>query len=371
MTTAAVLLELDCAAEARPRRGGWLRLYFGAWGGCAAVYLLISFFNSKEGFLHDLAYTFTSWGVRAVALLPAVWLARRFPLDVPAWPRHLLVHAPMAPLLAAAKGLLVVWISCSWPLIGPIAYSYVLGDLPFNILSYGAVVAGVHAVDYYRRFLERERAAAAYQLRASQLEGQLARAQLDALKMQLHPHFLFNTLNSISALIHEDPEAADVMVSRLSDFLRLVLENAGAQEVPLKDEVRFLDRYLDIQRTRFRERLRAEVSCDPETLDARVPNLLLQPLVENAIRHAVEPRAGGGAVRVRAVRAGSRLALEVRDDGPGLSCTRANGTGVGLANTRARLQRLYGADHDIHLENDPAGGLVLSISLPFRADGEP
>jgi LytS/YehU family sensor histidine kinase len=230
------------------------------------------------------------------------------------------------------------------------------------------VVAAVHGWTYYGRFRERERAAAALAVRASRLEAQLARAELDALKMQLHPHFLFNTLHSISALIHADPEGADLMVSRLSDFLRMVLDHAGAQELALRDELAFLERYLEIQRTRYRERLDAAMEIDPETLDARVPNLILQPLVENAIRHAVEPRAAGGRVRVTARRENGTLHLAVRDDGPGLRDAPRSGNGVGLANTRARLAQLYGGAHAFELRNHPEGGLEVSLALPYRAE---
>jgi LytS/YehU family sensor histidine kinase len=158
------------------------------------------------------------------------------------------------------------------------------------------------------------------------------------------------------------------MVSRLSDFLRMVLDHAGAQELPLRDELAFLERYLEIQRTRYRERLDASVEIDPETLDARVPSLILQPLVENAIRHAVEPRAAGGRVRVTARRENGTLHLAVRDDGPGLRDAPRSSNGVGLANTRARLAQLYGGDHRFELRNHPEGGLEVSLALPFRAD---
>jgi two-component system, LytTR family, sensor kinase len=362
------------ASGGRFARWRWLRVYFGAWGAIAGVYFFLGLFNGKDTVLEDAAYVLVSWGCRALAMLPAVWVARRFPLEGPRWPRNLLLaHLPAAPLLAAAKGAGVVLIAGRWTLIGPIDWGYVQGDMAFNLVSYAGVVGAVHGVGYYRRFLEREREAAALQLRASRLEARLARAQLDALKAQLQPHFLFNTLHSISALIHEDAEAADQMVERLGRFLRMVLDDAGAQEVPLRRELEFLDEYLQIQRTRYRQRLHFTVDAEPGALDARVPNLLLQPLVENAIRHAVEPRAAGGRVEVGARREGHALRLWVRDDGPGLSRDPwAGGTGVGLANTRERLRQLHGAEHAFELRNREGGGVEALIVIPFRehSDGD-
>jgi two-component system LytT family sensor kinase len=198
---------------------------------------------------------------------------------------------------------------------------------------------------------------------------------LQALKMQLHPHFLFNALHSISALVHSDPDAADKMIARLGDFLRLTLDSAAAQEVPLRQELEFLNCYLDIERTRFRDRLTTEIHADPQVLDCRVPNLILQPIVENAIRHGVSQRAAHGHVEVRAARAGQALRLEVRDNGRGLpegaDAGRAKQGGVGLANTRARLQQLYGGDYRFELQNAPAGGAVVTLELPLHGSAPP
>jgi LytS/YehU family sensor histidine kinase len=184
--------------------------------------------------------------------------------------------------------------------------------------------------------------------------------------MQLQPHFLFNTLHSVSALIHEDDEAADLMIARLSDFLRLVIEHAGGQEVALVQELEFLQRYLDIQQVRFQNRLRVTIDVSPEALDALVPNLVLQPLVENAIRHAVEPRAVGGRVEVTARQDGDDLRLTVRDDGPGLRPGSAQGAGVGISNTRARLEHLYGARQALEIANHSEGGVLVTVTFPWR-----
>src|ERR1700724_2388633 len=203
----------------------------------------------------------------------------------------------------------------------------------------------------------------AQELRASRLEAQLAQAQLSALKMQLHPHFLFNTLNSISALLHGDVEAADRMVARLGDFLRLTLENSETQEVTLDQELEFLQCYLDIELTRFQDGLRVEFDIAPETRDALTPNLILQPLVENAIRHGIAHRIEPGRVEIRSERHGDRLHIEVRDDGPGFA---SNTPGIGLSNTRARLERLYGSGYVLQLSNGTQNGAVVILEIPFR-----
>ena len=207
-------------------------------------------------------------------------------------------------------------------------------------------------------------------LKASQLETQLAEAQLQALQRQLHPHFLFNTLNAISALMHRDVEAADQMLSKLSDLLRIALDQRGAQEVALKDELEFLQKYLEIEQARFGDRLSVDFTIEPQTLDAQVPNLILQPLVENSVRHAVAVRIEPGHIAVRARRNDDRLELSVRDNGPGLpkGRTAAPASGVGLANTRSRLERLYGASQHLTFAEPPGGGLLVTVSMPFKAD---
>src|SRR5437868_9620156 len=229
-----------------------------------------------------------------------------------------------------------------------------------NLLTYFVIVGISHALEYHRRYQEREKLAA-------QLEAQLSRAQLQALKMQLHPHFLFNTLNTISALIHRDPRAADQMVARLGDLLRLTLEHHGVEEVPLKEELEFLEKYLEIEQTRFHDRLSVRMEIDPASLDALLPSLLLQPLVENAIRHGISARPGAGHIEIRARRENGMLQLSVRDDGTGLPADwqTCGQVGVGLANTRARLAQHYGARHTFTLANVAGGGLEVAIAIPF------
>ncbi|HZB44051.1 MAG TPA: histidine kinase, partial [Pyrinomonadaceae bacterium] len=226
---------------------------------------------------------------------------------------------------------------------------------------YGLVLVFAHASSYYRRYREGE-------LRAVQLQAQLSQAQLQALKMQLHPHFLFNTLHSISALVHKDPEAADRMIARLGDFLRLTLENSGTQEVTLQKELEFLQCYLEIERIRFQDRLTTRMEIDSRSLDSRVPNLILQPIVENALRHGIAPRSTPGRIEISAKRNNGSVRIEVKDNGPGISAISAtNGRfreGLGLTNTRARLEQLYGEAHRFELANDPHGGLTVTLEIP-------
>jgi sensor histidine kinase YesM len=228
-----------------------------------------------------------------------------------------------------------------------------------NLLIYWIIVCVSLAFDYYRKFRDRE-------LRAADLERRLAEARLMALQMQLNPHFLFNTLHTISALMHKDVEAADSMVARLSDLLRLALENTDANEVPLEQELDFLRRYLEIEQTRFGDRLAVNLDIAPETLTVPVPNLLLQPLVENAIRHGIEPHRRPGTITLRATRDGDWLRLQVSDNGGGVPAGLAIQEGVGLANTRSRLQHLYGAAHRFDCARSAEGGFEVRVAVPFR-----
>jgi LytS/YehU family sensor histidine kinase len=208
-------------------------------------------------------------------------------------------------------------------------------------------------------------------LRASQLEAQLAQAQLQMLKMQLQPHFLFNTLNGITGLVRDNDNAAAVqMLVGLSDLLRQTLDNAGKQEVRLSEELEWLELYLKLQQIRFSDRLHVTINAAPETLDALVPNLITQPLVENAIRHGVGPRVAPGSVSLSAQRVNSRLELSVCDDGVGLPAgwKLPNSKGVGLLNTEARLRQLYGPDFALDVRNRKGGAVEVLVTIPLHLD---
>ena len=309
------------------------------------------------------------------AFTPLVFrFVKRFPLDRERWAQHIPPH-----LLAGAIFSFVTYaitIPLFW-LVGGVnraVYPTYPGlvdffttrifdayNLHYALMVYWVIVAVGHAIRYYEKYRGGE-------IRASRFQAQIAQAQLQALRMQLHPHFLFNTLHTISVLMREDVEAANRVLVRLSELLRLTLDNAGRHEVPLKQELEFLETYLEIEQTRFQDRLTVRLDIDPATLEAQVPNLLLQPLVENAIRHGVAPRAAPGVVEVRAARRDGNLELMVRDNGPGLVnfAPSSESRGIGLANTRARLERLYSADYELDLSDAAGGGLQVTVTIPYR-----
>jgi LytS/YehU family sensor histidine kinase len=232
----------------------------------------------------------------------------------------------------------------------------------FDFFVYWAVLGAGYAFDYRERYRERESA-------ASELKAQLAQARLEALKVQLHPHFLFNTLHAISGLVRGgERQSAVNMIAGLSELLRRALDSADEQEVPLREEVKFVELYLDIQKVRFSDRLTVRMDVAPEALDALVPNLVLQPLVENAVRHGVSPAETPGLIVVSAYRAGRMLHVEVADDGPGLQSgwRMEESEGIGLANTVERLKRLYGSEHRFELRNGEGRGVTASVVIPFR-----
>ncbi|HEX6373831.1 MAG TPA: histidine kinase [Longimicrobium sp.] len=286
-------------------------------------------------------------------------LARRFPVRRGALARHLSVHALAAVALANVDVLISYQVARYTYPYGPFWPRFYWISLHSPVFSYAVVAAAAHAMDIYRRYRERE-------LAASQLETQLARAHLHALEMQIQPHFLFNTLNSISELIHDQPEAADLMVAQLGDLLRMTMASDGRQEVPLSRELDLVGAYLEIERTRFQDRLTVKKQVDQDVLDALVPSLILQPLVENAIRHGLSPRVAPGTVTLTARRVGDRLRITVRDDGRGLPPPDQRRERVGVGNTRTRLRQAYGAGHRFELADAPGGGTQVLIEIPWR-----
>jgi signal transduction histidine kinase len=320
--------------------------------------------RAEEGWksvLGELIFSYLWLGLTPLA----IWLSRSFRIEGGQRFKSLIIHflASVAFLLVHILLFTVIAIPFGWySHLNPFWNRYfllILNFTPSNVMFYWGIVVIEHALDYYQKLQERE-------LRASQLEAQLAQAQLKVLKMQLHPHFLFNTLNAISALIRESPDEADEMVSRLGDLLRMTLETAGLQEVPFKKELEFLKHYLDIEQTRFQDRLKVEMAIEPDTLDGLVPSMILQPLVENSVRHGVAPRPEGGCIKITAWRHHALLRVEVEDDGPGLSDDMPPKEWVGLTNTRARVSNLYGEEHGLRLRHAAGGGLVVSLSIPFR-----
>jgi sensor histidine kinase YesM len=320
--------------------------------------------------MYFVAYAF--WGPVFTPIV--VWLTNRFPLERGNWHRPVLIHVIAAPCVSLFHGLITTllnpWV---WPdMTSPETFRHAFKrsffmSLSDDIFIYWTIFFVVHGWMYYRRYRDRE-------LRTSVLEAQLARAQLQALKFQLHPHFLFNTLNSVSELMHQDVRVAERVITRLSDLLRMTLENVGAQEVTLRDEFEFVKGYLEIEQTRFQDRLKVTFDIAPETLDARLPNLLLQPLVENAIRHGIAKSSQAGLLWIRSEKKGDRMILSVRDNGPGLKSnghSPAANFGIGLSTTRTRLEVLYGKNHSLSLNDLPEGGLEVRIDVPYHSTTAP
>lgn len=310
------------------------------------------------------------WYACGVLSVAVFWFCGRNRLEPGRTSRWVAVHLGASILFSCAYALLTAWLvagerSIMYP--GKIlTFSYVIKAVGIhycvmNLIMYWLVVFAHLGWDYYRRYRERE-------VQTAELQRELVEARLAALRMQLNPHFLFNTLHAVSALIHENPEAADRVVARLSELLRLSLDQSKPQQVPLSEELAFLDRYLEIEQTRFADRLRVDKDIEPSVQQALVPYLILQPLVENAIRHGIEPREDPGHVGIRARRSNGRLELRVADNGAGLQpgASPSPREGIGLSNTRSRLRHLYGEDFRLELAEAAGGGLEARIDIPFR-----
>jgi two-component system LytT family sensor kinase len=313
-----------------------------------------------------------SWGCLSPLVLG---LGKRFPCEGPSWWRGLLVHFAAGVIFSAAHTAAATSLKILiepfdvWSDTYPFLIQYRVGLRNFflyDFFVYWAILGVGYAFDYRERYRERE-------AQAAQLKAQLAQAQLESLKMQLHPHFLFNTLHTIAGLVRSNERRPAVnMIAGLSDLLRHALDSADEQEVPLREEVKFIELYLDIQKVRFSDRLAVRIEMAPETLDALVPNLILQPLVENAIQHGIALDDAAGVIVIEAYRNEDLLHIRVCDDGPGLQSgwRMEESVGIGLANTSERLKHLYGAGHRFDLRNGAHGGMTAAISIPFRVGYE-
>src|SRR5690348_17013633 len=344
----------------------WI-LAFGFWTLLAlsfAIRMVLSGIAENEAMSWQRAFAwnfpnFYLW----MSLTPLVgWLGRR--TAARGWPRFFAVHVPVSIGTAFLQTTLMLLIY--WPLRGvvakPISFDQLFREefiylFHLALLTYWLMLVVLRGMESQRR-LKDER------LRAARLKTQLVQAQLQALRTQLQPHFLFNTLNAISALALADPAQAKLMIARLSDFLRLTLEEHHSPQVPLSRELQVLETYLGIQRVRFQDRLATHFEIAPETTNAAVPNLILQPLVENALRHGVLAKSSGGALHISAAREGDTLRLRVDDDGLGLA--EDAGEGVGLGNTRARLRVRFGDAATLVLMRRPEGGTRAEVRIPFE-----
>jgi len=334
----------------------------------AGAHVYFSSMGTPIGWAQLLAWNVTISFIWSL-LTPIIYeLSRRYTFDRASWKRSLPLHIVASVALAFLGALTLVAVNpfITWTKEPAVPFfAHVLSRTFMDIQRYWYVLLITQAIAYYGKYQER-------QLLSSQLEAQLANAQLEVLKIQLEPHFLFNTLNSIAALARHDGEAAEHMTLQLADLLRMSLDGVGVHEVPLHQELTFLQKYMDIQLVRFQDRLTVETDIDPRTLDTMVPNLILQPIVENAIRHGIGPRRTPGTVRIATWRDRDDVWMEIRDNGVGLSGGRGirPREGVGLTNTRGRLRQLYNDDHAMVLEDAPSGGCTVKIRVPYRTRNE-
>lgn len=354
----------------------WLAI-IAVWAVIGVIYAAPIYLEVRAENMEHAAWRVFSWGILTwlawAPLTPAmIWLARRFSLIGAAWKKSLLVHLPAFLLMSMAHSAAATAITLTikpfdnmgespmsfWPRF----VSRFQGWLVSDLWVYGAVIGICYALDYYGKYRERE-------FVATRLEAQLAQAQLESLRMQLHPHFLFNTLNSIVGLVrdHKNQAAVNMLVG-LGDLLRHTLEHSSRQEVELREELNFIKLYLTIQEMRFSDRLRVELDIDPATSKALVPNLILQPLTENALRHGIGRSAASGLVGIRSSAEDGNLRLTVYDNGAGLpdDWQMKGSAGIGLANTAARLQQLYDDDHQFDIRNRDSGGVEVVILMPLR-----
>jgi LytS/YehU family sensor histidine kinase len=273
-----------------------------------------------------------------------VWMARRLGTRK----RAIAIHVALAIALTLLK------VAATTEILRRAGFSpqstFSLANLPLNLLTYAAIVGATHFIDTYRR--------------AAEERAMLTDARLDLLKAQLEPHFLFNTLHSIAELMHHDVEAADRMLTRLSELLRATLESGGKHEIRVAEELALVERYLDIERIRLGERLQTSIDVEPAALDALVPIFVLQPIVENAVRHAIATRTSGGTVALKIRRTDGELRMDIDDDGSGFAA--GSTERVGLRNTRARLRHFYGGDDRLRIDRGALGGASVHLVLPFR-----
>ena len=314
-----------------------------------AVTPAIIFFASR------LAMERTRWHTRLMFVVVGMVLAIVIDLATSYVRQHVFYYAsptPISPDMAAMARLRRLW-------------------FVNDFIIFVAVLAAGFARNYFWRYQVRRDEAVRLQAQAAQLQAQLADARLSALRMQLNPHFLFNTLHAVSALVERDPRGVRRMIARLSELLRTSLDEADEPEVPLQQELTFTERYLDVIQIRFQGHLHVDMRVDDNVRDALVPNLILQPLIENAIKHGISKLSSGGHIEVRAIREGERVLISVRDNGPEVDLAKPPSPhSLGLRNTRARLAALYGPIQSLTLKHADGGGLIAEVSLPYHTQND-
>jgi signal transduction histidine kinase len=338
---------------------------------------IISVDNGQHRWGEAFAHALLLWYLFLPIVPLAIALAQMLPATQGHRFRNFCIHSLIALVVGAVHPYVYVLVYSlatqpRWAIIVvksllPYLHFWFMQDVLVAVLAYAVTVAATHALLYYRGFQQG-------QLRAAQLQAQLANANVTALKMQLHPHFLFNALHSISALQTIDGKAAQKMTALLGDFLRMTLREMDRQEIPLRQEFEFLQSYLAIEQLRFGSRLRFNIDAAAEILEASVPQLILQPIVENAVRHGIAPYGCDGEITVCAVCDKEQLVLTVQDSGPGILEDKQNAptpSSLGLSNTRARLCQLYGTAQRLTLNNLTGGGFRVQIELPFHISEEP
>jgi two-component system, LytTR family, sensor kinase len=364
----------------QPRKFPPWAFYLLAWTVVGLIYFAQNvtrrFYWDDPNPWQDLRYWMANVYLSALLTPLIIWAGRRWPLDRPLG-RVLALHLSFSLLWAATKLFLEAGFHLGWNTLWPydsaltvsseLTLLFIFG-FHTSVVAYWVVLSIQAAIRNHQRYQEREQAILRSELRASQLETQVAQARLGALKAQLQPHFLFNTLNAIVVLVRQQKgRQAEETLARFSDLLRAVLADLDAQEVTLSRELEYLRLYLAIEEVRFSDRLRVQIDVDPELLDAAVPHMALQPVVENAIRHGIGRRASPGVIALRATRVGDSLQIVVQDDGPGFGAEGGvAGSGLGLANTRARLKQLHGEAAELRTTNAEQGGAMVTIVLPFR-----
>ncbi len=333
------------------------------------TYYVYSLYGKPDTYFEVIRWYLISWTLFAAYTPLIIYLSKKYPVAGIHEAKgnlfqSILVHFAAGVILSLIKSVInyqirILITRCPWE------YDFFLLEifkqLTFNLLIYCGIATICHMVNFWR--ITRE-----YKIKTSEMETQLAKAQLAVLKVQLHPHFLFNTLHAISALVYKDPASADKMISKLSELLRLTLDKSKLQEVSLKEELDFLNLYLEIEKTRFRDRLTIETRIENGTHNAVIPSLLLQPLVENAIRHGLSPKVEGGNLEICTTREFDKMIITIKDDGIGFDAAEnsAGFKGFGLENTQKRLEQLYGKNHRFDIENIDTGGTCVTIEIPFR-----